>query len=211
MRRPRPCGGRLPASMRSMTAASSGLLPSTLPTRPRLQSMASDSDYLAFLDKANGGAGAGASAKATCARKTAAVNTAVPAALQQVDAYYQSDADEPFEPVSLQWDRDSLPSAGMASSSNFSPSLSLDTQHSRFAEQLGALLQHSGAVSAEDEAAFDPRHAYRPLLDAVRRAGDGGLAVFRLHHSATRAEYFLLSLDRPARRLVGLSALAVES
>jgi hypothetical protein len=40
------------------------------------------------------------------------VNTEVPKALEEIEEYYVSDADEPFEPVSLKFDGDSVPSAG---------------------------------------------------------------------------------------------------
>jgi hypothetical protein len=76
--------------------------------------MSSDADYAAFLDKANQDTGAGdVSAKASSSARTKAVNTDVPHALQAVEEYYVSDADEPFEPVSLKWDGDGLPSKGM--------------------------------------------------------------------------------------------------
>jgi hypothetical protein len=66
--------------------------------------MSSDADYAAFLDKANQDAG---SAQAHESSKTVygtkSVDTAVPQALQNVEEYYVSDADEPFEPVALQY------------------------------------------------------------------------------------------------------------
>lgn len=70
----------------------------------------SDSDYAAFLDKANQDTG---SATAQSSKKvgTKSVNTAVPKALEQVEEYYTSDADEPFEPVALEFDGDNI-SAG---------------------------------------------------------------------------------------------------
>lgn len=73
--------------------------------------MASDEDYAAFLDKANQDTGTTASAQSK-SFKTKAVDTEVPHVLQQVEEYYISDADEPFEPVSLKWDGDAIPSEG---------------------------------------------------------------------------------------------------
>lgn len=72
-------------------------------------SMASDEDYAAFLAKANQDTGA---APSTQSIKTKAVDAEVPHVLLQVEEYYISDADEPFEPVSLKWDSDSIPSEG---------------------------------------------------------------------------------------------------
>lgn len=76
--------------------------------------MASDEDYAAFLEKANQDPSDGkASAQSGKKPGTKSVDTEVPKALEQVDEYYTSDADEPFEPVSLKWKGDELPSAGM--------------------------------------------------------------------------------------------------
>lgn len=76
--------------------------------------MASDEDYASFLDKANQDpAGDKSSTQSTKKASTKSVDTEVPKALEQVDEYYTSDADEPFEPVSLKWKGDELPSAGM--------------------------------------------------------------------------------------------------
>ncbi len=72
--------------------------------------MASDEDYAAFLDKANQDTGAIKASTQSGTAVTQVVNTDVPEALQKVEAYYVSDADEPFEPVSLQWKGKDLPS-----------------------------------------------------------------------------------------------------
>lgn len=77
--------------------------------------MSSDADYAAFLDKANQDTDSpSASTKQQSSgggrKKTIAttVNSEVPAPLQELEAYYISDADEPFEPVSLKWDGGAL-------------------------------------------------------------------------------------------------------
>lgn len=73
--------------------------------------MATDDDYMAFLDKANEdaseatssaskkGSGGGKQLKATDA------GAQIPAGIRDAvtDAFYASDADEPFVPVSLAW------------------------------------------------------------------------------------------------------------
>lgn len=73
--------------------------------------MGSDEDYASFLDKANQDTGASASTQSKVGTKS--VDTAVPKALESVEEYYTSEADEPFEPVSLKWDGEGLPDAGM--------------------------------------------------------------------------------------------------
>ena len=71
--------------------------------------MASDEAYASFLEQRadeDTGAGGAATNKSKNSKKVGAkaVDTEVPAPLRQVDAYYVSDADEPFEPVSLRWE-----------------------------------------------------------------------------------------------------------
>src|SRR4051794_24822834 len=63
--------------------------------------MSSDADYAAFLDKANEQSGATSSSRDKARFSAKAVDTDVPEELKTVSAYYTSDSDEPFEPVSL--------------------------------------------------------------------------------------------------------------
>ena len=81
--------------------------------------MSTDAEYEAFLERANQDASNNVSSKqktVTASQSTSShlltVNTAVPTALQDVEEYYMSDADEPFEPVSLKWSEKSFPSVG---------------------------------------------------------------------------------------------------
>ena len=81
--------------------------------------MSSDQDYAAFLDKANQDTGsANATSQSTGKMGTKAVDTEVPKELNSLEAYYTSDADEPFEPVSLKWEEGSLPSASRSFTSS---------------------------------------------------------------------------------------------
>lgn len=84
---------------------------------PLVTTMSSDNAYSSFLDQANQDTSAsGPSAKSIKNTATAkAVDTEVPAPLQQVEQYYTSEADEPFEPVSLKWERGSMPSESTSS------------------------------------------------------------------------------------------------
>ncbi|KAF9738257.1 hypothetical protein PMIN01_03540 [Paraphaeosphaeria minitans] len=65
----------------------------------------SDADYEAFLNKANADSN-GSKAQAQSPAEgygTKSVDAAVPQALKSVEATYTSDADEPFEPVALNY------------------------------------------------------------------------------------------------------------
>ena len=77
--------------------------------------MASDDDYMAFLDKANQDLSDGQARAAEQKNKQQSgpfkaldAGTQVPKAIRDVcqSKVYVSDADEPFEPVVLQWKED---------------------------------------------------------------------------------------------------------
>lgn len=71
--------------------------------------MSSDAEYAAFLDKAN--QDVAPAVQQDLSKKgygTKSVNTAVPEALGSVEEYYVSDADEPFEPVALEFSGDKI-------------------------------------------------------------------------------------------------------
>ncbi len=77
------------------------------------RNMSSDADYAAFLDKANQDTGSvGQQSTSKKSYGTKSVDTTVPKGLEKVDAYYTSDTDEPFEPVSLKFDGGSDLSTG---------------------------------------------------------------------------------------------------
>ncbi|KAH7122245.1 hypothetical protein B0J11DRAFT_531013 [Dendryphion nanum] len=148
--------------------------------------MASDQDYASFLDKANQDTGASATAQSSKKFSTKSVNTAVPQGLEEVEEYYTSDADEPFEPVSL----------------SYSGSAEID------AGELKKLLGHDSNVESVSEKQFGQ---YKKVVDAVKKAGNGKVGFFKVEHGGTRAEYYVVSVDETEGRLVGLKALAVES
>ena len=58
---------------------------------------------------------------------------------------------------------------------------------------------------------FDPNGQYKEVLRAVDEAGDGKSRIFRVVHGKTRAEYYVVGLDKGKGRVVGLKAKAVES
>ena len=75
-------------------------------------SMSSDEAYSSFLEQANQDTGASKAKTSTGPGSvgTKAVDTDVPATLQGIEQYYTSEADEPFEPVSLGWSGQNMPS-----------------------------------------------------------------------------------------------------
>ena len=86
--------------------------PATITTGPK---MSSDSAYASFLEQANQDVGddspskmASSSAKKEQAVSIKAATAAVPDTLRGLDAFYVSEADEPFEGVSVKWEGDGL-------------------------------------------------------------------------------------------------------
>jgi hypothetical protein len=80
--------------------------------------MASDGDYMSFLDKANqdtGNSSNQATTQSKKAFKTTDSGSQPPKEIKDAckDAFYVSDADEPFEPVSLKYDGEDLPDESM--------------------------------------------------------------------------------------------------
>ncbi|KAL8710551.1 MAG: hypothetical protein Q9225_007273 [Loekoesia sp. 1 TL-2023] len=151
--------------------------------------MSSDDAYSSFLDQANQDTGASKASTTTKTAATKAVDTEVPVGLQNVKQYYTSEADEPFEPVSLQWNGNNMPS------------------EDEFAELIG----HDSDVSTMSTKEFDPRGQYKDVLQAVEQAGDGKSRIFHVAHGRTRAEYYVVGPDREKGRVVGMKAWAVES
>lgn len=77
---------------------------------PPFRAMSSDEAYSSFLDQANQDTGASKASTQSTSASTKAVDTDVPATLQKIEQYYTSEADEPFEPVSLRWSGRAMPS-----------------------------------------------------------------------------------------------------
>lgn len=72
--------------------------------------MSSDDAYGSFLEQANQDTGASNVSTTSKKATTKAVDTEVPVKLQKIKQYYTSEADEPFEPVSLKWGGNNMPS-----------------------------------------------------------------------------------------------------
>ncbi|TQV91493.1 hypothetical protein V2A60_008864 [Cordyceps javanica] len=160
--------------------------------------MASDEDYMAFLNKANNDADeahANKASKQAAPLKTLDAGQAAPQGIVAVckEAVYTSDADEPFEPVSLKYAGDgTLPDK----------------------EEFAKLIHHWDMAKAEisimDPPDWDAEGRYTAVLEAVRDAGKGGdVRVYRVVRDRTRVEYWVVT--REGERIVGAKALAVES
>ncbi|PFH62073.1 hypothetical protein XA68_15281 [Ophiocordyceps unilateralis] len=163
--------------------------------------MASDEDYMAFLDKANKDLSEGQAAAQRSggddkfAFKAVDQGSAVPAAIRDVckKEVYVTDADEPFEEVSLKWTGE----GGLPDEVEFAK-----------------LIQHWEAASAKidimDPTDWDPKGRYGAVVDAVRKASRGNdVRVYRVVRDETRVEYWVVTRDED--RIVGAKALGVES
>jgi hypothetical protein len=161
--------------------------------------MASDEAYMDFLNKANEDvSGGGAqSAQQSGSSKFKAVDTGaeVPSAIQRAvkDAFYVSDADEPFEGVSLKWNGEGgLP------------------DEDQFAKLIDYSQPDKAEISIMDPTDWDTKGQYNNLLDAVREAGKGNdVRVYKVTRDKTRVEYYLVT--NADGHVVGVKALAVES
>ncbi|KAF1929280.1 uncharacterized protein M421DRAFT_100408 [Didymella exigua CBS 183.55] len=147
--------------------------------------MSSDADYAAFLDKANQDAAPVEQQDSSKGYGTKSVNTSVPKALESIEEYYVSDADEPFEPVAMEFEGGSVT-----------------------ADDLKKLLGED-KIEEVKEHGFETQ--YKNVLNAVKKAGNGEVKVFRVDLDSTRAEYYVVSVDKDGGKLVGLKALSVES
>ncbi|EAW14047.1 uncharacterized protein ACLA_070800 [Aspergillus clavatus NRRL 1] len=175
--------------------------------------MSSDDAYMSFLNKANSdlnNARAEQAQSSAVRTETVDVGVQVLAPLRSVDAYYVSETDEPFEPVTLKWE--GANKGIWPSPSQLSKLISPDTDLSSFIETL-------------TPSTFDPKNQYSSALRAVRAAvtqasgsgepaiseSDVEVKVYRVKVGSSRVQYYILSLDAEGGTLVGLRAKAIES
>ncbi|KAH8599353.1 hypothetical protein B0O99DRAFT_649936 [Bisporella sp. PMI_857] len=164
--------------------------------------MASDEDYAAFLERANQDPGEGfvksdAATKKKGFELRATDQGEVPAVLRSkkvVDAFYVSDSDEPFEPVSL-----ALPS---------------DTKTLPDEVAFAKLVDHpeptSAGVEILDIGEWDAHGQYKDVVDATREATEGSdVRVYRVRRDGARVEYWVVGVKDG--RLLGVRTLAIES
>ena len=102
------------APIHCLTGNLSRRISSQLPRFILASPMASDEDYSNFLDKVNQDTSPSRASTQPKSKTvgTKSLNADIPKHLEGIEEYYISEADEPFEPVSLQWDDDGLPSEG---------------------------------------------------------------------------------------------------
>lgn len=194
--------------------------------------MASDEDYASFLDKANEDPAAGSVKSKNENKKVQlkAVDTDVdvPKVLESAtkEAYYVSDADEPFEVVALRFGGEGLPDEGSFVLSPFSFSTILLFSFSLSKLGLGRwltcnvtagfakLVNHPSPDKAEveimDVAEWDPQGQYKEVVDATREACKGSdVRVYKVKGEGARVWYWVVGVE--GGRVVGVKALAVES
>ncbi|KAL5396722.1 hypothetical protein PMIN06_001794 [Paraphaeosphaeria minitans] len=148
----------------------------------------SDADYEAFLNKANADSN-GSKAQAQSPAEgygTKSVDAAVPQALKSVEATYTSDADEPFEPVALNYQG-----------------------HDITDQQLKTILGHEDEVEELSVSKWDPMGQYKEVVDTVKKVVDGAVKVFRVALTGAREEYYVVGVKDG--KVLGLKALSVES
>lgn len=77
--------------------------------------------------------------------------------------------------------------------------------------EFAKLIGHGSDASSLSQNEFDPKGQYAKVLDVVKQAGSQDVAIFRVQHDSTRAELYVVSLDKKGARIVGLKAVAIES
>ncbi|CAI6098451.1 unnamed protein product [Clonostachys chloroleuca] len=131
------------------------------PAFHQIRSMASDSDYMSFLDKANedvsGGGKATTQSKGHFQFKATDTGAKVPKEIKDAikDTFMVSEADEPFEAVSLEVKEDSLP------------------DEVQFAELINHWDPNSADIEILDPLDWDKKGRYTKVIEAVRQATEG--------------------------------------
>jgi len=159
--------------------------------------MASDDDYAAFLDRANKDPSQGftkAQISGKMGLKAVDDGVEVPAVLKRVakDTFYVSDADEPFVPVCLRLNGETLPN------------------EETFARLVGHPSPKEAGVAIMDIGEWDTQGQYADVVAATREATKGNdIRVYRISREGARAEYWIVGAE--GGKLLGVKALAVES
>lgn len=78
-----------------------------------------------------------------------------------------------------------------------------------FRELIGA--QSGREIRQLEPSQWDIHSKYQDVVDAVTKASDGAVKVYRVEGSGSRVEYFVIGVDSSERMIVGVKALAVES
>ena len=134
--------------------------------------------------------------------------------VEMEDVVYVTDADEPFEGVSLGWEHGDMPTGGNYNSSRFAKKSEYGANWET--ESFAALIDHPTPLSAgittmsvED---WDKAGQYTQVIEAVKKAAHGQKPqVYVVPRTEVKTEYWVLAIDRKEKRLVGAKALGVES
>jgi hypothetical protein len=76
-------------------------------------------------------------------------------------------------------------------------------------EQIKTILSHNDEVEELSVDKWDPRGQYKKVVEAVKKATDGEVKVFRVELSGARSEYYVVGVKDG--KVLGLKALSVES
>ncbi|KAK1139654.1 hypothetical protein N8T08_000591 [Aspergillus melleus] len=173
--------------------------------------MSSDDAYMSFLDKANADLNTARNqpsqnvSSSVARTETVDAGVRVPAPLTSIDAFYISETDEPFEPVTLRWD---------------GASRGLFPDPSHLSSLISPITDLSSSITTLPASSFDPKNQYSGPLRAVRTAAaqaSGGdesaveVKVYRVEVGTSRVEYYVLALDAEQGLIVGLRAKAIET
>ncbi|KAM3082631.1 hypothetical protein ACMFMF_002287 [Clarireedia jacksonii] len=185
-----------PAELRTLFSTSANT--ANAASKKTTDKMATDEDYMAFLNKANEDPSAGTSKASAKSKKhefkTTDDDVDVPSILVKAtkDAWYVSDADEPFVVVVLKLGEGGMPNE--------------DT----FAELINHPQPSGANIEIMDIGEWDPQGQYKDIVKAVRDASKGSdVRVYRVPGEGSRVEYWVVGVE--GGRLVGCKALAVES
>jgi hypothetical protein len=74
---------------------------------------------------------------------------------------------------------------------------------------LKKLLGHGEQVDELSVKEWDPKGQYKKVIDAVKKAADGEVKVFKVELEGSRVEYYVVGVG--CGKVVGLKALSVES
>ena len=78
-------------------------------------------------------------------------------------------------------------------------------------DEFGELIGTQAEVSTLSKKEFDPQGQYKEVLQAVEKAGDGKVRIYRIETGKARAKYYIVGFDEKQGRVVGLKAKSVES
>lgn len=149
--------------------------------------MASDADYAAFLERANGQSAAAQTTSPPSRAGTKSLAAAAPLVLVHAakDRFYTSESDEEF--VALAFPGHTLNKRAVAAAASV----------------------HEDEVQELSVHDFDPRREYADLVAKVGEVSGGTARVFRVQQGRSGCEYWVVAQNE--ERVVGVKAKAVET